>query len=291
MSTACTGGDPDGGSPGGGTIGGGPNGGEGPSGSISAGDFDTVNFDAPTAVDNMWFPLQPGMKYVYQGAAEGGKRTSRRRVVMIVTDLTKEVMGVPNVAIWERDYSDGELAENELAFFAQDNSGNIWHFGEYPEEYENGKIVDNPAWFAGLDGAKTGITIKADPQLGGPSYSQGYAPPPIDWADRARVYQMGQQTCVPVTCYENVLVTEEFERAKPGSFQLKFYAPEVGTVAVGWRGRNEKERETLELVEIRRLGSEELAKLREQVLAIEARAYEISPDVYGQTTPLDVSTP
>jgi len=136
-------------------------------------------------------------------------------------------------------------------------------------------------------GARAGITVKADPQLGTPSYAQGFAPPPVNWADRGRVYRMGRQTCVPAACYQDVLVTEEFERSKPGAFQLKFYAPGVGIVRVGWRGKNEKEQETLVLVKVARLSPEQLASMNEQALAIEARAYAISPDVYGQTIPLE----
>ena len=257
------------------------------SGIITARDFDVANFDEPTTIDNKYFPLEPGMRFVYEGAAEEGKQQIVRRVVMSVTGLTKEILGARNVVIWERDYSDGKLTESELAFFAQDNDGNVWHFGEYPEEYENGEIVGTPTWFAGLAGARAGITVKADPQLGTPSYAQGFAPPPVNWADRGRVYRMGRQTCVPAACYQDVLVTEEFERSKPGAFQLKFYAPGVGIVRVGWRGKNEKEQETLVLVKVARLSPQQLASMNEQALAIEARAYAISPDVYGQTIPLE----
>jgi hypothetical protein len=38
---------------------------------------------------------------------------------------------------------------------------------------------------------------------------------------------------VPIDCYDEVLVIEEFERNKPGAFQLKYYAPGVGDVRVG----------------------------------------------------------
>ena len=40
--------------------------------------------------------------------------------------------------------------------------------------------------------------MRAEPRLGTPSYAQGYAPPPINWIDRGRVYKVGQKTCVPV---------------------------------------------------------------------------------------------
>src|SRR3712207_8751338 len=58
----------------------------------------------------------------------------------------------------------------------------------------------------------------------------------------ARVYKMNQQTCVPVDCYENVLVTEELNPSEPGAYQLKYYAPDVRNVRVGWRGEKEEER-------------------------------------------------
>jgi hypothetical protein len=253
--------------------------------SVSADDFDPANFDQPTEIDNKWFPLTPGARFTYQGSAIADAGREPRRVVFTVTDLTKVVNGVRAVVAWDRDYGSGELQETELAFFAQDDDGNVWNMGEYPEEYEGGKLVDAPAWIAGLKGARAGILVKAEPQPDEPSHPQGYAPPPINWIDRARVYKAGQDTCVPVACYEDVLVTEEFERTKPGAFQLKYYAPDVGGVRVGWRGPNEDEKERLALVDLVQLEGEALARAREQALALEKRAYRVSKDVYGKTQP------
>ena len=82
------------------------------------------------------------------------------------------------MVVWERDYTEDELVEAELAFFAQDNYGNVWHMGEYPEEYENGEFDKAPGWLAGSKGASAGIAMRAEPRLKTPSYAQGYAPPP-----------------------------------------------------------------------------------------------------------------
>jgi hypothetical protein len=95
--------------------------------------------------------------------------------------------------------------------------------------------------------------MRAESRLKTPSYAQGYAPSPINWIDRGRVYKVGQKTCVPVDCYDEVLVIEEFERNKPGAFQLKYYASGVGDVRVGWRGAEEEEKVGLELVKDARL--------------------------------------
>jgi hypothetical protein len=127
----------------------------------------------------------------------------------------------------------------------------------------------------------------AEPRLGAPDYAQGFAPPPADFTDRARVYKMGQQTCTPVECYENVLVTEEFNPPEPGAFQLKYYAPGVGNVRVGWRGPKEEEKETLELVELNHLSPEAVAKVRREALQMDGRAYERSSEVYRETPPAE----
>ncbi|MGH3327232.1 MAG: hypothetical protein ACRDPT_05440 [Streptomycetales bacterium] len=260
-------------------------------GEVSAGNFDSADFDDPTTIDNTWFPLTPGTRFVYEGAASEGDKRLEHRVVFIVTDLTKVIDGVRTVVAWDRDYSEGELVETEIALFAQDNDGNVWHLGQYPEEYEGGKLDAAPAWFHGLKGAKAGIAMKAQPKLGAPDYAQGYAPPPINWIDRARTHRMGVRTCVPVDCYSDVLVTEEFERNKPDAFQLKYYAPGVGNVRVGWRGSKEEDKEVLKLVQLTQLGPQQMADVRNAVLRLEARAYEISKDVYGHTPPAQKGPP
>ena len=207
------------------------------------------------------------------------------RVVFTVTDLTKVVNGVRSVVIWERDFTSGKLAETELAFFAQDNDGNVWQLGQYPEVYEDGKLVEAPAWISGLKGARAGIVMKKQPRLGTPAYSQGFAPPPINWVDHAQVYRTGVKTCVPFDCFTGVLVTREFEPGKPGANQLKYYARSVGNVRVGWLGANDHSQEVLMLVEVVHLSSAAMARARADALKLEKRAYKISKAVYGRTPP------
>jgi hypothetical protein len=251
---------------------------------VGAKDFDPTNFDNSTTVDNKWFPLVPGAYSVFEGSAiDDGQRISRR-VVTTVTDLSKVINGVNSVIVWERDYNDGKLVEAELGFFAQDNYGNVWHMGEYPEEYNEGEFDKAPGWLAGSKGATAGIAMRAEPRLGTPGYAQGYAPPPINWIDRGRVHNVGEKVCVPVGCYEDVLVIEEFERNKPGAYQLKYYAPGVGDVRVGWRGPEEEEKEGLDLVKDVRLGPQGLAKARANALKLEDHAYELK-EFYRKTQP------
>jgi hypothetical protein len=250
---------------------------------VSPRNFSPALFDDESAtVDNEWFPLVPGTRYVWEGRAfEDGDRVDRR-VVFTVTDLTKVIGGVRAVVGWDRDFNDGKLGESELVFFAQDKYGNVWHLGQYYELYdEEGEFEGGRVWVVGdPEGSRAGIAMKAQPELSTHSYSQGYAPPPYFWDDRSRVYDTGVRTCVPVDCYDNALVVEEFERPIPGAYQLKYYAQGVGNVRVGWRGKNEEEREVMVLKEYFHLSPEALDAARDEALALEHRAY-----AYARTPP------
>ena len=248
-------------------------------------DFDPSNFSNPTNIGNAWFPLRPGTQWIYEGITEESGRRTPHRVIFTVTDLVKVIDGVRTVVVWDQDYSADVLVETELAFFAQDDDGNVWHLGQYPEVYENRRLVDTPAWIHGFKGARAGISMKAEPQLGAPSYSQGWGPA-VNWTDRAQVAEIGQETCVSFDCYEDVLMIEEFSQEEVGAFQLKYYASGVGNVRVGWKGADAT-KETLELVDLVQLSEEELAAVRAQALELEARAYEISKEVYDQTPPAE----
>jgi hypothetical protein len=246
-------------------------------------DFDRNQFSDPTTIDNQWFPLKPGTQFVYEGSAIQDDRSIARRVIFTITDLTKVIDGVRTLVAWDRDYNNGQLVEPELVFFAQDDDGNVWSLGQYPEEYEDGELVNAPAWIAGLQGAKAGLVMRAQPQTGTANYSQGLGPK-VGYADRAKVRKVGYETCVAFGCYQDVLVTEEWDAADPASRQLKYYAPGVGNIRVGWAGQDE-EREVLSLVNLVQLSPQALAEVDRQALRLEQRAYVVSKNVYGRTDP------
>lgn len=244
--------------------------------------FDPAIFDpAAGAITNDWLPLRPGTEWVYEGEATIDGIRIPRRVVLVITDLVKTVAGVPAVVGFERDYNSDVLVESELMFWAQDARGTVWRLGEYPEAYEDGQIVETPIWIHGFENANAGIAMKADPEVFGPSYSQGWGPA-VGWTDRGRVFEIGSVTCVPFDCYEGVLVVDEFNPDEPDTHQLKYYARGTGLVRVGWAGAREEEQEVLELVSNAVLIGDELAEVRSEALEQDARGAELSPDVYAQ---------
>jgi hypothetical protein len=246
------------------------------------------NFDRSTIVENKWMPMKPGTRWLYEGTTvEDDGKVVPHRLEINITDLTKVIGGVRNVVSYDLDYVDNELVEAELAFFAQDNEGTVWHFGEYPEEYEDGKLIKAPTWIHGFESARAGIVMMARPQLGTPSYAQGWGPA-VGWSDRGQVYLMGEKTTVRAGKYEDVLVIKETSKQEVDSFQLKYYAAGVGNVRVGWGGKKDKSKETLELVKVEQLGPKEMAELREKALKLEKSAYKVSKKVYARTTPMEV---
>jgi hypothetical protein len=121
-------------------------------------------------VDNPWFPLTPGSRWTYRSTSSEGSQ----RDVVEVTDRTKVVDGVTATVVHDRVWdSDGTLVEDTFDWYAQDADGNVWYLGEDTTSYEDGKASTEGSWEAGVDGAKAGILMLADPQVGD-SYQQEY---------------------------------------------------------------------------------------------------------------------
>lgn len=253
---------------------------------VSAADYHHVTFTARSAqLSNPWMAMRVGRQWDYHGSAIGDHGRIRRRVVATVTDLTKMIGGVRTAVVYEEDFDSGQLVEAELTFYAQDAAGNVWHVGEYPEDYEHGRFVDAQPWIDGIDGATAGVMMRAHPQTGTPAYAEGHAPPPLNWDDHAVVHRTGERMCVPTGCYHHVIDVAEFQPSIPHAFQHKFYAPGVGNISTGWSGANEDDHEVLHLTRLRQLTQAQLARVDDVALALQASAYRHSPDVYGKTAP------
>ncbi len=241
-------------------------------------------FPAPTKVRNRMFPLVPGTQFVYRGKIVEGGHSTPHSVVFTVTDLTKVVDGVRTVVAWDRDFLKGQLQEQELAFFAQDDEGNVWNFGEYPEEYDNGVFTGAPStWIKDAGGAYGGIHMLARPKVGA-RYLEGLVPA-IGFDDVSKVVSTSQRTCARTGCYRHVLVVDESSPNDPASgHQIKYYARHVGLVRVGARGGDSQE--FLSLVAVRHLGRSALAKVRASALAMDRRAHRVSK-IYRVTKPAE----
>jgi hypothetical protein len=244
----------------------------------------TGEFDDSTDIDARFFALQPGARTVYRGTVTDEDGRVRHRIVFTVTDLLKEVSGVVTRVVWDRDISEGHLDEAELAFFAQDEAQNVWTFGEYPEEYEDGEFVGAPStWLNGVQRAEAGILVPGHPSVDLPAFVQGFAPA-IDFFDKGRVLRTDRHVCVAVGCFDDVVVIDEWNPLDPDDgHQRKLYAPGVGLVKITARGGDS--REVMELVKAVQLGPRSLAISRAEAIRLDARAYRFASRVYQDTPP------
>jgi hypothetical protein len=192
--------------------------------------------DFATPIDNPYFPLIPGTVYEYDGTTEKGDE----HIVVTVTGETKVILGVTCVVVRDTVYVGGPpppagtgiLEEDTLDWYAWDNSGNVWYFGENSLSYQDGLVVSlEGSWMAGVDGAKPGIIMEANP-LVGDLYRQEFALGTAE--DMARVIGLGQPTAIPIPGplgpFDNCLKTEEFSPLDPGVVEHKFYASGIGMV-------------------------------------------------------------
>jgi hypothetical protein len=249
--------------------------------------WDKTKFDArSTTIDNPWLPMKPGTRYVYEGTTvEDNGKVVPHRLELNITDLVKVVDGVRTLISYDLDYSNGKLAEAELALFAQDKDGNVWHLGQYPEEYEKGKITKAPAWIHGFAGARAGIMMKAEPKLGAPSYSQGWGPA-VDWTDRGQTHEMGKTAKVKAGTFKDVMVIKETARSEVNAQQFKWYAKGTGNIKVTFGG-DDKTRETLDLVRVEKMTPQQLAAVRAKALKLEKSAMTHGKDTYALLPPAE----
>jgi hypothetical protein len=242
-------------------------------------DFAVEHFSANSInVTNKFLPVPPGTTFTLTGTVGD----SAHEVVFTVTELTKVINGVRTQVLWDRDFNEGELLEEELAFWAQDDFGNVWLFGEYPEEHEGGTVTAPSAWLAGNQNAQAGILMRANPKANTSQYKQGEAPA-VEFLDVAKVFAVNQSTCVPTGCYDGVLVIDEHDpnNQPEDGHQFKYHAPDVGIIQVTAKGGDNPE--TLVATEHRPLTTEELAEANTRALELDRQAYTMAPATYGNT--------
>jgi hypothetical protein len=195
--------------------------------------------DFTTDIDNPYWPMSPGSRWVYRETNGHGDVQS---VEVTVTRRTKTIDGIEARVVHDLVTTpDGEKVEDTLDWYAQDSKGNLWYLGEDTKEYENGKVVTTEgSWEHGVDGAQAGIMVPAEPKQGleyREEYYAGHA------EDGAEVLSVDGKVQVPVGMFRDAMITRNYSGIEPQVQELKFYARGVGPVlellVSGGAGRDE----------------------------------------------------
>jgi hypothetical protein len=183
-----------------------------------------ARFDSPR--QNPYFPLRPGTVMRYRGSDEG--QQFRERVT--ITHRKKTIQGVRTTVV--RDVlrrADGSLAEKTRDWYAADNHGNVWYFGEQTATYDEQGNVDSRegSWLAGRHGAVAGLIMPAHPRPTD-AYRQEYYKGHAE--DQAWIVQAHAIVNLPYGRFHDVVRSFEWTRLEKAVVSLKLYAPGIGIV-------------------------------------------------------------
>jgi hypothetical protein len=200
-------------------------------------------------VDNAWYPLKPGIAYIYRGT-EGARRA---RDVLRVTDRVATIAGARCRVVKDKVYLNGRLEERTTDYYTQDEDGNVWYFGEDTAELdEDGNVISREGtWRTGRNGAEAGIFMEANPQVGH-TFQQEFLRHHAE--DHYRVLSLRAEVRVPYGHFgrnklrRNVELTKEWTPLEPELRDHKYYVRGIGQVKEATaRGRPI---ESLELVKV-----------------------------------------
>jgi hypothetical protein len=198
-------------------------------------EFQLTNFSDPG--DNIYFPLVPGTTFVYEAETEDELILNE----ITVTSETELILGVSCTVVEDVEWisvDDGGtwiLIEDTDDWYANDNAGNVWYFGEdtlkylYDEDWILTGTSTEGSWKAGDFGALPGIIILADPTPGACVQQEYYED---EAEDRGKVLKLNASVSIELGDYEDCLETKEWTPLEPGNVEHKYYAPGVGLVFI-----------------------------------------------------------
>ncbi len=183
--------------------------------------FYAGNFHKSTTINNRYFPVVPGTRFTYRGAVQKTPVVD----IVTVTHNSPTIAGVKTVEVRDQVLEAGVLTEDTLDWYAQDDQGNVWYFGELATQLPDG--THSGSWTAGVGGAQPGHIMEAAPNVGD-TYCQENAPGAAQ--DAAQVLSVSASRSVPFGSYAgNVLQTKDYSLLEPKN-ENKFYAPGVGMI-------------------------------------------------------------
>jgi len=185
-------------------------------------------------IDNDFFPLPVGQRWVLSGEDEG--QTIGLRITVL--DATEPFYGgkvttrVVEELEWEDANGNGRVNGNESLievsrnYYAQTQAGTVCYFGEDVDIYEDGEVVSHEgAWRADSSGNAPGIYMPEEPRPG-MSFQQEVAPGVAE--DQATIVGSGTIEVPAGTFRETIRVRET--NPLDGSVSEKAYAEGVGII-------------------------------------------------------------
>ena len=185
---------------------------------------------------NPYFDLTIGRRNVLAGSGEVDGKPAMIVSSDIVTGPGPVLLGVQTVQVLDQTEQDNLLTEQTFDYYANDDQGNLWYFGEsvtnYTYDAKGHRIGTDSqsAWMAGEGGAMPGIGLPGAPTVG---LSQMQEVAPDQGAmDFFEVIDTNAAMTVPSGAYDRVMKTFESSLSEPDGREFKYFAPGVGLLRV-----------------------------------------------------------
>ena len=191
------------------------------------------------AIDNAYFPLPVGARWVFTGK-EARQSLGLRITVRDETEaLFRGSERVNTRVVEEIEWFDADrdgvidatetLIEFSLNYFAQTQDDTVCYLGEIVDIYEGGVVVSHAgSWRADDPGSAPGVFMPARPTVG-MTWDQEAAPGVAE--DQVTILSSGSVK-VPVGTFTNAIKVRDVNPLD-GSKGVKWYAPGVGLVVDG----------------------------------------------------------
>jgi hypothetical protein len=173
---------------------------------------------------NLYFPLDPGYRLIYQ--------SGKMSITTTVLNETRVIDGAETRAVEDRETRDGVLTELTRDYYAIDpESGDVYYFGEDVDVYRNGKVIGHEgAWLSGIGRAKFGLMMPGNP-VAGMKFYQEQAPKIA--MDRIEILNTSERVTTPAGTFDNCVHVRETSPIEKDLSDDKWYAQGIGCVRDG----------------------------------------------------------
>jgi hypothetical protein len=187
----------------------------------------SLRFTHPLEITNSFLPLANLRQDILEGK-EGAKTVRIERTAKPGVQKSFKIGSetVPALAVEDREFENGELAEVALDFFAQADDGTVCYLGEEVDEYKKGKVVGHSgSWMFGKDTKKAGIILPGHPRIGDKFKSEDVS---REIREEDEVVSVSETVSAPGATYQDCVKVRE--HLADGTTEFKYYARGVGVV-------------------------------------------------------------
>ena len=197
-------------------------------------------FSDPLSIDNPFAPFVVGGSKTYAGHDGSATASVFDHYLAATRSFTLDGQPVQCRQLEEVVYVDGVLEEISQNWFAQDDSGAVWYFGETVDNYVDG-VVDNHggSWLVGgpapgdppetATATQPGLFMPADPHPGDQWKPENLFPI-VD--ETVTLLKANVELDLAAASFEGAILVRETSLLQGSTPERKWYAPGVGVVLV-----------------------------------------------------------